>query len=228
MVIMNISIPNLSDLFVHLPTGYWQGKKKGKLLTFVEYLPVSDVEVYICFLCNSHNALLSPFFRWGKFVSWWLRETSRGPIFKSKVLSAPVITTYCRSFVKKYYLPYCAHLCMKCFLSICNFLEEISSLPILLSSSNSLHCSLKKAFLFLLTIHWNSAFRWVYLFFCPLPLASLLFSAICKASSNNHFAFLHFFFLGMVLITATCTMLQTSVHSSSGTLSDLIPWIFFN
>ena len=66
---MNISIPNLSDLFVHLPTGYWQGKKKGKLLTFVEYLPVSDVEVYICFLCNSHNALLSPFFRWGKFVS---------------------------------------------------------------------------------------------------------------------------------------------------------------
>ena len=32
----------------------------------------------------------------------------------------------------------------------------------------------------------------------PLPLASLLFSAICKASSDNHFAFVHFFFLGMV------------------------------
>ena len=33
-----------------------------------------------------------------------------------------------------------------------------------------------------------------------------------------HFAFLHFFFLGMILIPASCTMSQTSVHSSSGTL----------
>ena len=31
------------------------------------------------------------------------------------------------------------------------------------------------------------------------PKGSLLFSAISKASSDNHFAFLHFFFLGMVL-----------------------------
>ena len=38
---------------------------------------------------------------------------------------------------------------------------------------------------------------------------SLLSSAICKASSDNHFAFLHFFSLGMVLITASCTMSQT-------------------
>ena len=32
----------------------------------------------------------------------------------------------------------------------------------------------------------------------------------------------------MVLITASCTMSQTSVHSSSGTLSDLIPWIYLS
>ena len=38
-------------------------------------------------------------------------------------------------------------------------------------------------------------------FFFSLPLASLLFSAICKASSDNHFVFLHFYFLGMALIT---------------------------
>jgi len=56
-------------------------------------------------------------------------------------------------------------------------------------------------------------------FLFSLPLASLLFSVICKASSDNHFAFLHFFFLGMVLITASCTMSQTSIHCSSGTLS---------
>ena len=60
--------------------------------------------------------------------------------------------------------------------------------------------------------------KWVYLSFSPLPITSL-FSAICKASSDSHFAFLHFFFLGMVLITDSCTVSQTSVHSSSGTLS---------
>ena len=32
----------------------------------------------------------------------------------------------------------------------------------------------------------------------PLPLVPLLFSAICKGSSENHFAFLQFFFLAMV------------------------------
>ena len=68
--------------------------------------------------------------------------------------------------------------------------------PILLFSFIPLHWSLRKAFLCLLAILWDSAFKWVYLSFSPLPLVSLLFSAICKASSDNHFAFLHFFFLG--------------------------------
>ena len=86
-------------------------------------------------------------------------------------------------------------------------------LPILWFSSISLHWSMRKAFSSLRAIFWNSAFRWVYLSFSPLPLASLLFSAICQASSE-YFAFLHFFFLGMVLITASCTMSQTSTHSS--------------
>ena len=94
-----------------------------------------------------------------------------------------------------------------------------SSLSHSIFSSFYLHCSLRKAFLSLLAILWNSAFRWVYLCFFPLPLASLLFSAICKASSDNHFASLHFLFLGMIFITASCTMLQTFFHSFSGTLS---------
>ena len=63
--------------------------------------------------------------------------------------------------------------------------------------------------------------------FSPLSFASLLFTAICKTSSDNRFAFLHFFFLAVVLITASCTVSRTS-HSSSGTLSDLIPWIFLS
>ena len=58
----------------------------------------------------------------------------------------------------------------------------------------SLHWSLRKASLSFLAILWNSPFRWVYLSFFPLPLASLLFSAICKDSSDNHTAFFHFIF----------------------------------
>ena len=108
------------------------------------------------------------------------------------------------------------------------FLKISLVFPILMFFSISLHWSLRKAFLSLLSILWNSAFKWVYLLFPPLPFTSIFFIAIFKASSDNHFAFLHFFFLGMVLITASCTMLQTCAHSSSGTLSDLIPWIYLS
>ena len=157
---------------------------------------------------------------------------------------------------------------MKYSFDISNFLEEILVLPFLLFSSISLHCSLKKAFLSLLAILWNSAFSWVcavlscfshvqlsvtlwirslpgssvheilqarilewvampisrrspqlrdwtrvswvsftgrwVLYHCrhlgswvclslsPLLFTSLLSSAICKVSSDNHFAFLRF------------------------------------
>ena len=89
------------------------------------------------------------------------------------------------------------------------FLKTSLVFPILLFSSISLHWSLRKAFLSLLAILWNSTFRWICLSFSPLPFASLLFSAICKASSDQ-FAYLHFFFLCTVLITASCTTLGTS------------------
>ena len=104
---------------------------------------------------------------------------------------------------------------------------HLAFFPVLFFSI-TLHWSLKKSFLSILAVLQNSAFRWVYLSFSPLPLASLLFTAICKASSDSHFAFLHFFSMGMVLMPASCTVLRTSVHSSSGTLSDLIAWIYLS
>ena len=103
------------------------------------------------------------------------------------------------------------------------FLKRSLIFPILLFSSISFHWSLRKAFLSVLVILWNSAFKWEYLSFSPLLFASLLFTAICKASSDSHFAFLHSFSLGMVLIPVYHTVSGTSVHSSSGTLSDLVP-----
>ena len=54
-------------------------------------------------------------------------------------------------------------------------------------SSISLQSSLKK--ILSLVILWNSAFRWIYLSFSLLSFTSLIFSAICKAFSNSHFAF---------------------------------------
>ena len=98
------------------------------------------------------------------------------------------------------------------------FFKRSLVFPILLFSSTSLHWSLKKA-LCLLAILWNSAFRCFYLSFSPLIFASLLFTAICKASSDSHFAFLHLFSIVMVLTPVSCTVSWTSVHSSSGTQS---------
>jgi len=57
---------------------------------------------------------------------------------------------------------------------------------------------------------WSTPNSDVYIF---------LFTAICKASPDSYFAFLHFFSMGMVLIPVSCTMSWTSFHSSSGTLS---------
>ena len=108
---------------------------------------------------------------------------------------------------------------MKCSLGISNFLEEISSLSHSIVSLFSLHWFLRKAFLSLLAICWNSAFKWVYLSFSPLLFPFSSFTAICKTSSGNHFAFLHFFFWGLVLIPVSYTVSPTSIHSSSGTLS---------
>ena len=68
------------------------------------------------------------------------------------------------------------------------FLKRSLVFPNLLFFSISLHWSLRKAFLSLLAVLWNSEFRWIYLSFSPLPFASLLFKAICNASSDSHFA----------------------------------------
>ena len=89
--------------------------------------------------------------------------------------------------------------------------------PILLFSSISLHYSLRKTLLSLLAILWNSASNGCIF---PFLLCLLhLFLSQLFVRPPQPFCFLHFYFLGMVLITASCTMLQTFIHTSSGTLS---------
>ena len=108
---------------------------------------------------------------------------------------------------------------MKYSLGISHFLEEISSLFSSIVFLYFFALITEEGFLILLAVLWKSAFKWEYLSFCPLLVASLLFIAICKASSDSHFAFLRFFSMGMFLILVSCRMLLTSIHSSSGTLS---------
>ena len=99
---------------------------------------------------------------------------------------------------------------MKCSLGISNFLEEISSLPHSLVFLCVFALIAEEGFLSLLAVLWNSAFRCLYLSFSPLLFTSLLFTAICKASPDSHFAFLHFFSMGMVLIPVSPSILNNS------------------
>ena len=113
---------------------------------------------------------------------------------------------------------------MKCSPDTFNFPEEISSLFHSLFSSVSAHYSFKKAFLSLLAILLNSSFSLVYLFLSPLPFTSLFssFLSFFQSLLRQPLCLLTRFF-GMVLVIATCTVLWTSFHSSSGTLlPDLI------
>ena len=87
----------------------------------------------------------------------------------------------------------------------------------------------RKAFLSLLAILWNSAFKWEYLSFSPLLFAFLLFTAICKASSDSHFAFCISFSWGWswFLSPVQCHKPLSIVHQAL-CLSDLVPEIYFS
>ena len=115
----------------------------------------------------------------------WLSGSLRPFLYSASMYSCHLFLSSSASFKSLSSVLYCAHLCMKCFLGISNFLEEISGLSYSIIFLYFFVWSLRKVFLSLLVTLWNSAFRWVYLSFSPLP-----FSAICKASSDNHLAFL--------------------------------------
>ena len=72
-----------------------------------------------------------------------------------------------------------------------------------------------------LAILWSSEFSWVYRSLSPLFFMFLIFSTICKASSDNHFAFLHFFFLVNVVFVLEA-MDKNHKHRM---LTKMITWI---
>ena len=102
--------------------------------------------------------------------------------------------------------PLLSPFCMKCSLGISNFLEEISSLShivflyffALITEEDFL---ISPFYSLELCIQIDTA-----LFFSFAFHFSSFHSYFCKASSDSQFAFLHFFFLGMVLIPVSCTV----------------------
>ena len=108
---------------------------------------------------------------------------------------------------------------MKCSLGISNFLEEISRVSHSIVFLYFFALITEEGFLISPCYSLELCIQVGISFLFFFAFASLLFTTIHKASSDNHFIFLHFFFLGIVLITASCTMSQTFIHSSSGTLS---------
>ena len=76
------------------------------------------------------------------------------------------------------------------------FLKWSLIFPILLFSSVSLHCSLHKTFLSLLSILWNSAFRFMCLFLSPFAFGFSSFPSYLSGLLRQSFCLVVFLFLG--------------------------------
>ena len=86
------------------------------------------------------------------------------------------------------------------------FLKRSLVFPFLLFFSISLHCSLKKAFLSLLPILWNSAFSWVYLSLYALPISGII-------------QCLSFWFISFHMITSR------SIHGAANGIVSFFLWL---
>ena len=95
--------------------------------------------------------------------------------------------------------------------------------PILLFSFISLHWSLRKAYLSCYYLEFCIQMGISFLF--PLPFVSLLFTDICKASTDNHFAFCISFSWGWSWSLPLVQYRELpSIVLQALCLSDLIPW----
>ena len=123
-------------------------------------IPLPPLALFIVMLSKAHLTSHSrmPGSRW-VITPLWLSGSWRSFLYSSSVYFCHLFLISSASVRSRPSVLYRAHLWMKCSLGLSNFLEEISIFPILFFSSISLHWSLRKAFLSLLAIFWNFAFR---------------------------------------------------------------------
>ena len=127
--------------------------------------------VYYCylFLISSASVRFIPF-PLGSYQKWY------EPIFMNPSLLHPSLLKYS--------------------LCISHFLEEISSLSLFIIFLYFFALITDKAFLISPCSSSQLCIQMDISFLSPLFFASLLFTAACKSSSDNHFAFFAFLFLG--------------------------------
>ena len=123
---------------------------------------------------------------------WWLSGSWRSFLYRSSVYSCHLFLISSASVRS---LPFLSFIVPNFAWSIplvsLISLKRSLVFPVLLFFSIPLHCSLKKSVLSLLPLLWKSTIRWVYHSFSPWPFTCLLFSAICKASSDIFYLFSH-------------------------------------
>ena len=183
------------------------------------WIPSPPLTLFIVMLPEAHLTSHSRMSgsRWGTTPSWLFRSI-RPLLYSSSVYSCHLFLV--SSCVRS--LPFLSFivpiLAWNIPLISPIFLKRSLVIPILLFSSIPFIILLRSPS-YLSLLFSGTLFSWVHISLSPLSFTSLFFSAICKGSSDKHFAFLHYFCFGMVLLTASCTLLWTSVNSSWGTLS---------
>ena len=117
---------------------------------------------------------------------------------------------------------------MKYSLGISNFLEEISSLSYSVVFLYLFALIAEKGFLISPCYSLELYIQMLIFFLFSISFCFSSFTAICKASSDSHFSFLHFFSMGMILIPVSCTMSPQSIVHQAPCLSDVVPKIYFS
>ena len=153
---------------------------------------------------------------------WWLSGSWRSFLYSSSVYSCHLFLISSTSVRSIPFLSFIEPIfAWNVPLVFLIFLKRSVVFPILLFSSICLPdlCGRLSylSLLFFGTLHSNGNI------FFSFAFRFSSFTAICKPSSDSHFAVLHFFSMGMVLVPISCTVSGPSVHSSAGTLSDLVP-----
>ena len=125
-------------------------------------IPSSLLALFVVMLPKAH--LTSHSRRSGSrwvIISSWLSGSWRSFLYSFSVYS-------CHHFlISSVSVLYCAHICMKCSLDICNFLE-ISSLSYSILFFYFFALITEEGFLISSCILWNCSFKWAYLSFAPL------------------------------------------------------------
>ena len=137
--------------------------------------PSPPLSLFIVILPKAHLTSHSRMFgsRWVITPSW-LSESWRPFLYSSSVYSCHLFLI---SSASVRFIPFLSFIesifAWNVPLVFLIFLKRSLVFPILLFSSMSLHWSLRKAFFSLLSILWNSAFKWVYVSFSPLLFTSI-------------------------------------------------------